>query len=123
MQGKFKNLVDMQEKACATFSSRELFGTKGPNGYEWITYGQFAELVNQFRGGLASLGVEQGNKVGIIANNSVQWAIGGYATYGLRAHYIPMYENQSVKDWKYIIEDSGCKVILVANDEIYQQDN
>ncbi|MGK5090471.1 long-chain fatty acid--CoA ligase [Deltaproteobacteria bacterium TL4] len=121
MSGKFKNLVDMQERSCRTFKERNLFGTKGPKGYEWITYGEFAEHVDSFRGGLASLGVGYQDKVGVIANNRVEWAAGAYATYGLKAEFIPMYESQSIKDWVYIIKDSGIKVLLVANQDIYDK--
>ena len=121
MQGHFKNLVDMQEKSCATFHDRKVFGTKTIKGYEWITYQEFGELVDHFRAGLASLGVGHDDKVAIISNNSVAWAVGAYATYGLRAWYVPMYESQTLKDWKYILKDSGAKILLVANDEIYAQ--
>ncbi|MBF0236317.1 MAG: long-chain fatty acid--CoA ligase [SAR324 cluster bacterium] len=121
MPGKYKNLVDMQEKSCATFKDRELLGTKNGKLYEWITYGEFAQMVDHFRGGLASLGVGPQDKVAIISNNSVQWAVAAYATYGLKGIFVPMYESQSMKEWKYIIQDSGSKVLLVANDEIYSQ--
>ncbi len=121
MTDKYQNLVDLQQKSCASFANREYFGTKGPNGYEWITYRQFGEFVDQFRSGLASLGVGPGDCVGVIANNRVEWAVGAYATYGLRGFYVPMYENQLLKDWSYIISDSGVKVLVVATDEIYEQ--
>lgn len=121
MGEKFKNLVDMQEKSCETFKNREMYGTKGPNGYEWITFGQYAEMVNNFRGGLASLGVQAGDKIAIISGNSVSWAVGCYATYGLRAHYVPMYESQTVSEWKYIVNDCAAKVLIVSKFEIYNQ--
>lgn len=31
------------------------------------------------------------------------------------------YEAQQEKDWKYIIEDSDSKVLVVATDTIYQK--
>jgi long-chain acyl-CoA synthetase len=30
-----------------------------------------------------------------------------------------MYEAQKEKDWRYIIEDSGAKVVFVATEKIY----
>lgn len=122
MEIPYQNLVEMQESACEKFKHRELFGTKGESGvYEWIKYGEFAELVNHFRGGLASLGVVEGDVVAIISGNSTKWAIGAYASYGLQAQYIAMYENQSLKEWEYIINDSGTKILLVSNKEIYEK--
>ncbi len=114
----FENLVDMFEKATKKHASRPLFGVKKSGAYHWITYGEIAKQVEEFRGGLAALGVGRGDRVAIICNNSPEWAVGAYATYGLGAQYVPMYEAQLVKEWEYILKDSGAKVLLVANAEI-----
>ena len=53
----YNNLVEMQEDACSKFSQNPIFGTKNGGAFEWITYAEFAEKVDQFRGGLATLGV------------------------------------------------------------------
>ncbi len=121
MAEEFTNLVEIFDESTEKFSDQPLFGTKISGQYQWTTYGEFRELVNHFRGALASMGVEKGDTVGVIANNRVEWAVGAYATYSLAAKYCPMYEAQLAKDWKYIIEDSGAKVVLVANQEIYDQ--
>jgi len=121
MSINFKNLVEMQQHSCRKYKDRKMYGTKGPNGFSWITYQQFEAQVDEFRGGLATLGVSRGDKISIIANNCVEWAVGAYATYGLGAHYVPMYESQLVKEWKYILKDSGTKILFVCNPDIYQK--
>lgn len=120
-QEQFKNLVEMQEKSCKTHADRPLFGTKQNGAYAWMTYRDFAAQVDQFRGALAKLGVERGQKVAVIANNRVEWAVGAYATYGLGAHYVPMYESQHAKDWKFILEDSEAVAVLSATEAIHAQ--
>ena len=80
MAEKFKNLVDLCEKSCDKYKDHELFGTKKDGAWSWITYGEFLKLVDNFRGGLASLGVGPGDKVGIVADNRVEWAVAAYAT-------------------------------------------
>ncbi|MGK5094623.1 AMP-binding protein [Deltaproteobacteria bacterium TL4] len=121
MQQKFTNLVAMQQAACQEYKNNAMFGTRGPDGYEYLTYGAFGMLVNQFRGGLSSLGITPGDKVAIIAPNSVKWAVGAYATYGLGAHYVPLYEAQNPKEWKSILNESGASVLLVSSNQIYSQ--
>jgi long-chain acyl-CoA synthetase len=44
-----------------------------------------------------------------------------YATTSLGAQYVPMYEAQLEKDWKYIIEDSGAKMIIAATEKVYDK--
>jgi long-chain acyl-CoA synthetase len=117
------NLVDLFETAVDKFKDRKLFGTKNTAGtdYDWITYGDVAQRVDNLRGGLAAAGVGKGDGVGIIANNRNEWAIAAYATYGLGGRYIPMYEAELKRIMKYIIEDSGVKVLLVSRDDILEK--
>ena len=119
MSESFTSLVDLCEKSCARFADGPLFGTKVGDSWEWITYGEFCRLVDRFRGGLASLGVGRGDTVGIISNNRVEWAVGCYATGGLGAAWVPMYEAQRPEDWRFILTDCGAKVCICADRRIY----
>jgi long-chain acyl-CoA synthetase len=119
MAEKFKNLVDLWEKSCKSFAERELFGTKRDGSWSWMTYGEFKELVDAFRGGLASLGVGAGDKVGMISNNRVEWAVAAYATYGLKAAFVPMYEAQKSDEWQFILDDCSAKIVIGSTNEIY----
>ena len=116
------NLVDLIETSVKKHGDLAVFGTKNSNGdYEWITYRELGERIDNLRGGLAQVGINRGDGVGIIANNRTEWAICAYASYGLCARFIPMYENELEKIWKYIINDSGVKVLLVSSREIYEK--
>ena len=115
---KFENLLAVFESAVKEYSSRPLFGTKRGSRWEWTSYGEFQKLVDHVRGGLATLGVQRGDRVAIISNNRVEWAAAAFASYGLGAAFVPMYESQIDKDWLYILGDCGAKVVFVANDAI-----
>ena len=81
-QGAYLDLVDVLERSVAEHAHRNLFGTKIDGRWQWITYGDFGKRVDAFRGGLASLGINQGDTVAIISANRVEWAIAAYAAYG-----------------------------------------
>jgi len=116
----FTDLVDIFQQSTARFARHNLFGTKTKTGWEWLTYGEFGKRVDNFRGGLAKLGIGPDDTVAIIAANRVEWAVAAYATYGLKARFCPMYESQLEKDWRYIANDSGAKVLLAATYAIYE---
>ena len=120
-QGTYKNLIEMLDNSRKRYAERPLFGTKRNENYEWTTYEQFAEKVDDFRGGLASLGVSSGDKVAIISKNTEEWAVSAYATYGLCGQHIPMYETQLAKEWEYIVRDCSAKVLLVSNPTVLEQ--
>ncbi|HSN84595.1 MAG TPA: long-chain fatty acid--CoA ligase [Polyangiales bacterium] len=115
---KFESLVQVFNASTSHFRDRALFGVKREGQWEWMTYGQWGDQVRRVRTGLEKLGVEAGDRVAVIANNSPEWAVAAYASYGLGAAYVAMYESQLDKDWKHILADCGAKVLFVANDEI-----
>ncbi len=121
MSKQFSSLVDMQQWSCAEHADRRLLGTKTDGRYRWLTYQQFAEQVDHARAALSRLGVGAGDRVAVISNNRVEWAVGAYASYGLGAQYVPMYEAQRPAEWRYILEDSGAKVLLVSSADILEQ--
>ena len=118
MPDKFENLVALCTRSCQEFAPRPLFGVKSGTVWTWLTYAEFGKLVDAFRGGLASLGVGRGDVVAIIADNRVEWAVACYATYGLGAAYVPMYQAQLEKEWHFILQDCRAKVVLCATNEI-----
>lgn len=116
------NLVALLEESVAKYPNNRLFGTKNKQGvYEWVTYREVGQRVDNLRGGLAKLGVKKGDAVGLIANNRVEWAVAAFAAYGIGARYVPMYESELLHVWKYIIKDSGLKILFVANSELYEK--
>ena len=62
-----------------------------------------------------------GDRVAVISDNRIEWAVGAYATYGLGAAWVPMYEAQLAKEWKFILGNSGAKVAIVGDDGIRAQ--
>lgn len=115
---KFQNLVEMFERSIQLYGSRNLFGTKKNGQWLWTTYAQFGKMVDQFRGGLASLGIKRGDCVSIVSNNRVEWAVAAYACYGLGAALVPMYEAQLPKEWAFIINDCQAVAFIAANEDI-----
>jgi long-chain acyl-CoA synthetase len=120
MPRTFTNLVELYERACRDFADRDLFGTKHDDHWHWITYAEFGEMVDDFRSGLASLGVGPGDRVAMVANNCVEWAVAAYATYGLRAAFVPMYEAQAPDEWLFILNDCAASVVIGSTRAIYE---
>ena len=115
---EFTNLVQVLGNAVERYADKPLFGTVTNGEVKWTTYAEFGRLVDQFRAGLAKLGVREGSAVAVISNNRLEWAVGAHAAYGLGARYVPMYEAQHDDDWQYILSDSDSRICLAANDTV-----
>ena len=118
MNASHLDLVSSLGASADLHAERPLFGVRRDDGWCWTTYAQFARDVDAFRASLARLGVRAGDRIAIIADNCPEWAVAAYASYGLGAAVVPMYEAQLDADWEHILRDSGVRLCLVANDEI-----
>lgn len=116
------NLVELFEESLKKHSKLTVYGTKDSNGiYQWITYGEMGKRIDHLRGGLAQYGIGKDDVVGIIANNRTEWPIAAFATYGLEARFIPMYELEMARTWEYILKDSRVCILFVANATIKEK--
>ncbi len=115
-----RNLVDLFEDSAKKWADRPAIGerNKASGRFEWITYRALAERVNNVRGGLAKLGLKKDEVVGVIVSNSVEWFVLENATHGLGGVFVPMYEKELEKVWKYIIKDSKIKYLFVRDQTI-----
>lgn len=120
---EFETLAELQATACKRYTDKPLFGTRNGSTFDWTTYGEFDKMVQNFRKVLhhPKHDIKFDDKVVIISNNRVEWAVTHFAAASMGAPVVPMYEAQMEKDWKYIIEDSDAKVLVVANESIYQK--
>jgi len=117
------NVVEILEKSVAKFPGRPFLGTKNKQlkQYEWITFADFGKRVDNLRGGLSPLGIQKDDAVGIICNNSTDWAVCFFAANGLGARFVPMYEAELVSVWKYIINDAKVKILFISKKAIYEK--
>ena len=119
----FDTMHDMFEKSVKVNASNHVFGTfKEEKGvYEWMTYAELGREVQKFRNVLAHHSFGHDDKVAVICNNRVEWAVVALAAASRGGHIVPMYEAQLEDDWKYIINDSDSKLVVAANEKIYSK--
>ncbi len=118
MAKKFENLVEMQRDSCEKWGDRPMYATKVDGNWQWISFKDFADMVDQLKSGLHNLGMKPKDTVAIISRNSVEWAVCAYATYSIGGRFVPMYESQSSTDWEYIIKDSDARLVFAHNSVI-----
>ena len=68
--------------------------------------------------GLASLGVKAGDRVAIISENRPEWSLTDLAILSLRAVNVPIYTTQAVEQIRFILENSGAKMLCISGKKI-----
>jgi len=116
------NLFEWWMESENKYSDQVLFWLHNEQGgLDPVTYSDIGKRINHTRNGLAQLGIDAGDAVGIIAPNQPEWAVIAYAAWGRNARLVPMYFKDLKKTWEYIIKDSGLKFLIVSSPEIYEQ--
>ncbi|HVF50390.1 MAG TPA: long-chain fatty acid--CoA ligase [Pyrinomonadaceae bacterium] len=70
--------------------------------------------------GLASLGITRGDRVALISENRPDWSIVDLAILSLGAVNVPIYTTQAPEQVRYILEDSGARVLFVSGRKVYR---
>ncbi len=78
------------------------------------------EKIKRIALGLADLGVKAGDRVAIISENRPEWSFTDLAILSLRAVNVPIYTTQAVEQIRYILEDSGAKMLCVSGSKIFK---
>jgi len=113
-----KTLVDLFEASCRLRGPAPLFGIRQGEAFQWVSYAEVHQQVARVRGLLRELGIKRGDRVAIIADNSVEWATICYATAGCGAITVPMYTAQRPADWEYILKDCEARVVFVGTKQV-----
>lgn len=77
------------------------------------TYGALRDQVEHFRGGLAGLGVAQGDRVALLCANGPDFVIGYLASVGLGAVAVPLNPTSPPPEIEREIVTVGAKVVIV----------
>ena len=95
----------------------------GKENGKWKTYStkEVINLANEFSAGLLELGIEPGDKVSLIANNRPEWVIADLAILQIGAINVPVYPTISDKEFAYIFNDAGVKLVFVSDEELLEK--
>jgi long-chain acyl-CoA synthetase len=114
--GSINTLNELFLTSTSQFPKADCFLFKNEGQYRGVS----SQDALRKAAGLASLlrrfGVERGDKVAILSENRVEWALTDYALMGLGAIPVPIYTTLLEPDIEYILRDSGTKGIVVATD-------
>ena len=78
-----KCLIELHENATKKFGDNKCFGTRVGDTFEWISFKEFGRLVEKFRNVLIHHKIGKNDKVALISNNRVEWAVAFYEVNGV----------------------------------------
>jgi len=104
-------------KAVAKHAKPDCFLFKSEGRYQGVSSQEALRKVAALASVLSRLHVERGDRIALLSENRVEWALTDYALLGLGAIPVPVYTTLLEPDIEYILRDSGAKGIVLATEQ------
>ncbi|HHX85533.1 MAG TPA: long-chain fatty acid--CoA ligase [Actinomycetales bacterium] len=82
-----------------------------------VTDREFADTVRAVGRGLVAAGIEPGDRVALLCSTRYEWNVIDFAIWSTGGVTVPIYDSSSAEQVRWIMEDSGARLILVETDE------
>ncbi|MBD3290228.1 AMP-binding protein, partial [candidate division KSB1 bacterium] len=112
------NLVAMFRETVAKHGSKGALYQKRDGVYQGFSYDEFDRRVRHFALGLASLGMQRGDRIALMSENRPEWVIADLGILSLGAINVPLYPTLTPKQIEYILNDSATRLIIVSQQEL-----
>ena len=111
-----QTIADLTSRSALEHGERAAVRYKHDGTWRDVTYKQLAEIVDEIALGLIDLGVEQGERICILANTRPEWSYADMAIASAGAVVVPIYQTNSPEECLWVISDSGASAIVCEDD-------
>ena len=120
----FENLPQTLPHYCIESFRRnnkpDALSYKTGDAWEHLSGAAVIEKIKRIALGLSALGVKAGDRIAVISENRPEWSLTDLAIISLRAVNVPIYTTQAVEQIRYILEDSGAKMLCVSGKKLWK---
>ncbi|MBE9557379.1 MAG: long-chain fatty acid--CoA ligase [Proteobacteria bacterium] len=109
-----RNLPTMFFDQAERFGDRPLLWHKQDDEWWSRSWTQTAEEVTALARGLLALGVQPGDRIGLVSENRPEWLIADIAIMAVGAFSVPAYITSSADDYHYLWCNCGSKGVIVS---------
>ncbi|MBW8324355.1 MAG: AMP-binding protein [Prolixibacteraceae bacterium] len=110
-----RTIIELFETSVAKFPTNVYLWEKQNGKYEGTTYSQTHDLVLRFGAGLVSLGLQKGDRIGLISEGRNAWIISELGILYAGGINVPLsVKLDSSIEFKFRLQHSGCKMIIVS---------
>ncbi|MGA3246080.1 MAG: AMP-binding protein [Bacteroidota bacterium] len=109
------------EDSVQKFSQKVMMWEKKGDAYKGSTYREIQESVHAFAAGLIGLGVEKGDRLGLIAEGRNDWVIAELGILFAGAINVPLsVKLEERSDLKFRLAHSGCRMVIVSGNQAHK---
>ena len=112
-----QTIADMLPHTLAGHANSVAIRYKRDGSWHDVTYAQLSEIVQELGLGLIDLGIEQGERVSILANTRPEWSYADMAATSAGTVVVPIYQTNSPEECHWVLSDSNACAVICENEE------
>ncbi|MRH90822.1 AMP-binding protein [Nocardia sp. SYP-A9097] len=110
------SLTDIVDDLARTSPDFIAFRRPVDGGWTDVTVAEFAAQVRAIAKGLIASGVQAGDRVALMSATRYEWTLVDYAIWTAGACTVAIYDSSAADQARWILEDSGTKLLIVENE-------
>ena len=114
------NLVQLFLDRADELGERPFLSAKTGGEWKAVSWAEAARQVCLLAEALRKMGLENGDRVVLVAENRPEWAIADLAIMAAGGITAPAYTTNTERDHLHILQDSGAKAIIVSTQKLAQ---
>ena len=119
--GEPATLVEVFEHVARAHPRPDTLNYKHDGRWVSISAAEMLKRVRSIAAGLYSLGVRRGDRVAILSESRPEWVLTDAGCILAGAIDVPIYPTLTPPQVRYILKDSGARVLMVQNEEKFLQ--
>ena len=114
-------LFDIPYRQLEKFPKDDAFTMKIGGVWTKTSTQEFINKSQQLAKGLIALGVQPGDRVGLISPNRLEWNLVDIAIQQAGAIVVPIYPTISASDYEFIFTDAHIKVCFISGEDLCER--
>jgi long-chain acyl-CoA synthetase len=119
--GEPTTLVEIFEYAVRTHNRPDAVNYKRDDRWVSISSDELLRRIRHVACGLHSLGVRPGDRVALLSESRPEWVLSDAGCLFAAAIDVPIYPTLTPTQVRYILKDSGARVLIIANEEKFRE--
>lgn len=109
-----KTLNEAFAQAIRRHRKDDAFAYKQGNEWVKVSHAEFTERIGRARAGFVDLGIKRGDRVGLLAENRLEWAVTDVALLSCGAVDVPIYATSTGPQVAFILNDAGAETLVLS---------
>jgi long-chain acyl-CoA synthetase len=112
-----RTMADLAARSAAEHGPRTAIRYRLEGEWKTVAFDELAGIVDELALGFRDLGVEAGDRVGVLANTRPEWTYASLAISRAGAVVVPIYPTNSPEECAWVVGNSGAKAVVCEDAE------